>query len=92
MSVNVSFPESLLVASREDPASFSRKAAIYVLGHLYEQGKLSSGIAAQVLECDHFEFFRLLSEYGFAVIDHSPAELDQEAHTSRAIASQRDRA
>jgi len=91
MSVSVVFPEELLVASREDPAGFSRKAMIYVLGHLYEQGKISSGIAAHVLECDRFEFYRLISEHGFAVIHHSPDELDQEARSSQSIASQRDR-
>jgi len=91
VGVNVVFPEELLVASREDPATFPRKAMIYVLGHLYEQGKISSGVAAQVLECDRFEFYRLISEHGFAVIDHSPEELDQEARTSRAIGSQRNR-
>ncbi len=78
MAVNVKFPEELLVASREDRDSFSRKVVIYTLGHLYEQGKISSGIGAQVLEVDRLEFYRLLSEHGFSVIDHAEDELGRE--------------
>ena len=86
MSVRVVFPEELLVASREERQVFSRKVMIYTLGHLYEQGKISSGIGAQVLGCDRLEFYRLLSEHGFSVIDYSVEELEVEAQTSREIA------
>jgi hypothetical protein len=85
MTVNVSFPEELLVASREDRESFSRKVMIYTLGHLYEQGKVSSGIGARVLGCSRIEFYHLLSEYGFSVIDHDDEELHAEAASSREI-------
>ena len=86
MSVYVEFPEELLIASREEPDSFSRKVMIYTLGHLYEQGKISSGIGADVLRCDRREFYCLLSEYGFSVIDYSAEELEGEAQSSREIA------
>jgi predicted HTH domain antitoxin len=86
MNVNVSFPEELLVASREDRETFSRKVTIYTLGHLYEQGKISSGIGAKVLGCSRFEFYRLLSEYGFSVIDYDDEELQQEDQSSRELA------
>jgi len=86
MSINVAFPEELLVAARESDESFARKVKIYTLGHLYAEGKISSGIGAQVLGCDKWEFYRLLSEYGFAVSDYT-AELEMEAKTSREIAA-----
>lgn len=87
MGVSVVFPEELLVASREEREAFSRKVMIYTLGHLYEQGKISSGIGAQVMGCDRWEFYRLLSEHGFSIIDHSVEELEVEAQTSREIAA-----
>lgn len=86
MSVNVLFPEELLVASREDAEVFSRKVMIYTLGHLYEQGKISSGVGAEVLHCDRVDFYRILSENGFSVIDYSRDEFDTEAQTSQEIA------
>lgn len=87
MGVSVVFPEELLVASREEREVFSRKVMIYTLGHLYEQGKISSGIGAQVVGCDRLEFYRLLSEHGFSIIEYSVEELEVEAQTSREIAA-----
>jgi len=87
MSVSVVFPEEILVASREDRDRFVRQAMIYTLGHLYEQGKISSGLGARVLGCDRWEFYRLLSENGFAVIDYPADELAAEAQTSRELAA-----
>ena len=86
MSVRVEFPEELLVASREERASFSRKVMIYTLGHLYEQGKISGGLGAQILKCDRLTFYRLLSEQGFSVIDYPDDELEGEGQSSREIA------
>ena len=89
MSVNVVFPEELLVAVREDREAFSRQVKIYTLGHLYQKGKISSGIGAEVLGCSKWEFYRLLSEHGFAVIDYPDEELELEAQTSREIAAKK---
>lgn len=86
MSISVVFPEEPLVASREDPDVFARKVLIYTLGHLYEQGKFSSGVGVRVLGCDRYEFYRLLSEHGFSVIDCTEDELKVESQTSREIA------
>jgi predicted HTH domain antitoxin len=88
MSIVVEFPEALLVASKEDREKFSRQVVIYTLGHLYEQGKISSGLGAEILGCDRWEFFRILSDNGFSVIDYSPDELEDEAQSSRQIARQ----
>jgi predicted HTH domain antitoxin len=88
MDISVTFPEELLIAARETPETFSPKVIIYTLGHLYEQGKISSGIGAEILGCNRWEFYRQLSEHGFSVIDLDPEELDAEAMTSREIAAQ----
>jgi len=87
LNIQVEFPEALRVASREEPQGFARKVMIYTLGHLYEDGKISSGIGAQVLGCDRLEFYRLLSEHGFSVMDDAPDELEEEAQSSRDIAA-----
>ncbi len=79
MSVEVVFPEQVLVALREDPEDFRKRVFIYTLGKLYEAGRISGGLGAQVLDCDRWEFYRLLSEHGFAVIDYPDEELEQEA-------------
>ena len=60
---------------------------IYTLGLLYKQGRISSGLGAQVLGCDRWEFYRLLSEYGFPVLDYAEDEQESEADSSRDLAA-----
>ena len=86
MSINVTFPEELLIAAREEKEAFSRKVIIYTLGHLYQEGKISAGIGAQVLGCDKYAFYTLLSEYGFSIIDYTAEEWESEIQTSRKLA------
>jgi len=86
--VVVSFPNSLLVAAREDRARFERRVLVSTLGSLYAQGRISSGLAAQVLGCDRWEFYRLLSENGISVLDYAEDEQVYEAETSRQMAAQ----
>lgn len=78
MNVKVLFPEELLLALREDPQSFRKKVFIFTLSKLYEAGRISGGLGAKVLGCDRWEFYRLLSDNGFSVLDYPDQELDQE--------------
>lgn len=86
--VVVTFPQALLVASKEDLEQFRQRVLLSTLGSLYQQGKISSGLGAQILGCDRWEFYRLLSQHGFPVIDYAEAEMAYEAETSRALAAQ----
>jgi len=88
MSVSVVFSKELLVACKEDTEQFVRRVTIYTLGHLYEQGKISSGLGAQVLGCDRREFYRLLTEYGFSVMDYAAEDQAFESQTSHVLAEQ----
>ena len=85
--VAITFPSALLVASKEDLEQFHRRVLLSTLGPLYEQGKISSGLGAQVLGVDRWEFYRLLSEYGFSVIDYAEDEMAYEAESSRQLAA-----
>ncbi len=84
--VTVTFPEDLLIASKEDAEQFKRRVLLQTLGSLYAEGKISAGVAAQALGCDKWEFYRLLSENGFPVIDYDEGELVDEARSSRELA------
>lgn len=86
--VVVSFPNAVLVAAREDRAQFERRVLVSTLGSLYAQGRMSSGLAAQVLGCDRWEFYRLLTENGIPVLDYAEDEQVYEAETSRQLAAQ----
>ena len=83
MSVTVEFPEELLIACREEKDVFQRRVMVLTLGKLYEEGKISSGVGSEILGCDRLEFYRLISEQGFAVIDYTETEFEEEIKTSR---------
>lgn len=83
MSVTVEFPEELLVACREEKDFFQRRVMVLTLGKLYEEGKISSGVGSKILGCDRSKFYHLISEQGFAVIDYTETEFEEEARTSR---------
>jgi hypothetical protein len=78
--MEVVFPNELLVALKEEPEGFRQKVLLYTLGKLYEQGRISGGFGAKILGCDRWEFYRLLSENGFNVIDYPDDELEREAN------------
>ena len=79
MNIEVSFPELLLHALRIDKKAFQRQVLIYTLGKLCEEGRISGGLAAAILACDRWEFYQLLSDHGFYVIDYPEDELKEEA-------------
>ena len=78
MEVQVVFPDELLIAIKEDRETFQKQAQVYTLGKLYEAGRISGGLGAQIMGCTRWEFYRLLSENGFAVIDYANEELEEE--------------
>ncbi|NES85704.1 MAG: hypothetical protein F6K10_32285 [Moorea sp. SIO2B7] len=49
-----------------------------MLGTLYQSGEISGGLGAKVMGFNKLYFYKLLSEYGFAVIDYPDEELEQE--------------
>ena len=79
MQIEVLFPEELLYALRLDKKAFQKQVLIYTLGKLYEEGRISGGLAAKILGCYASEFYRLLSEHGFYVIDYLEEDLEEEA-------------
>jgi predicted HTH domain antitoxin len=85
----VNFPETLLIAAKEDADQFRRRVLVQTLGSLYVQGKISSGLGMQLLECDRWEFYRLLTENGFAVLDYAEDQQEYEVETSRMLAEQK---
>lgn len=85
MDIQVAFPDELLIALKEDIETFRRKALIYTLGKLYEKGRISGGLAANILQCDRWELYGLLSENSFSVIDYPEEELNVETENVRRL-------
>lgn len=87
MVIQVDFPDDLALVTKEEKTNFARRVTIYTLGHLYQEGKISAGIGAEILNCSKEAFYLLLSEYGFSIIDYEDEEWEDEIQTSKIIAN-----
>ena len=82
MKIEVFVPDELLMNLQQKPENLREQILLYALRKLYEAGHISGGLGAEVMGCDRWEFYHLLSEHGFAVIDYPDEELDREAEVS----------
>ena len=67
--MEVPFPTELLTSLQEDPDSFPQKVLHYRLCKLYELGEISGDSGAEMLGCDPWDFYRLLSKHDFETPD-----------------------
>lgn len=75
MQIVVEIPQQLPDAAQCSPKDFSHQAKMAMAAKLYEMGKLSSGMAAQMVGIGRVEFLLQLSQYGVAMINLDQDEL-----------------
>jgi predicted HTH domain antitoxin len=61
--IAVFYPESLALSLKMDTHEFEKEMKVLSLVELYEMGKVSSGIAARLLNLSRIEFLDLLGKY-----------------------------
>lgn len=77
-TIKIDFPQELANSMRLNKEDFGREVKIASLVKLFELGKVSSGIAAQVLEMTRIEFLELLERYKVSYLDTETLEEDIE--------------
>jgi predicted HTH domain antitoxin len=76
--IAISYPESLAFSLKMREPEFEREMKTISLVKLYELGKISSGIAAKVLNITRLEFLRLLSFYNVSSISLTEEEIESD--------------
>jgi len=66
--INIEYPESLANILRLNAKDFESEMKKNSMIKLYELGKISSGVAAKVLEISRVDFLELLSKYNVSVL------------------------
>ncbi|GJM42565.1 MAG: hypothetical protein DHS20C20_28470 [Ardenticatenaceae bacterium] len=77
-TIMVDFPETVQKALNRTTGEISRDVKLYAALMLYQLGKLSSGVAAQMAGISRVEFLHLCGEYGISVFQYSSEELAAE--------------
>jgi predicted HTH domain antitoxin len=77
-TLTIEYPSELLWALQEEPAEFAAEARLLLAVKLYETGRLSTGLAAQVAGVSRITFFYLLGEYELSPFGETVEELEED--------------
>ncbi len=83
-TLTIEYPSEVLWALQQDPAEFESEARLLLALKLYETGKLTTGLAAQVARVPRVTFLFLLGQYGLSPFGETPDELESDLINARA--------
>ena len=84
-TLTIEYPSEVLWALQEEPEEFATEARLLLALKLYEMGKLSTGLAAQLAGVPRVNFFYLLGQYGLSPFGETADELEEDfTHARRA--------
>ncbi|MCP4426268.1 MAG: UPF0175 family protein [Chloroflexi bacterium] len=76
--LTIPYPKDLLLSLKETKASFENEARLLLAVKLYEMGRISTGLAAQLAGMDRVSFMFSLDHFGLSPIGVDPDELEQD--------------
>jgi predicted HTH domain antitoxin len=86
--ISIAVPEGLTQILKMSEEDFAREASMLLAVKLYELGKVSAGIAAQIAGLDRITFLTSLSRYRVPAINLQSDEVIAEIEAARTLAKQ----
>ena len=84
-TLTIDYSPELLWALQQEPEEFEADARLLLAVKLYETGKLTTGLAAQLAGTPRSAFIFLLGRYGLSPFGETPEELEDDlAHARQA--------
>lgn len=77
-TLTIEYPAEVLWALQQGPDEFEHEARLLLALKLYETGKLSTGLAAQLAGVPRVTFFYLLGQHGISPFGETPEELEED--------------
>ena len=85
IEMRVPIPEGMPAALKMSEPEFAREARLLLAAKLYEIGKVSSGLAAQIAGVDRLAFLACLAEYNVPAINLQEEEVRYEIEAARRL-------
>jgi predicted HTH domain antitoxin len=82
-TLTIPYPPEILWALQKDPAEFEAEARVLLALKLYETGKVSTGLAAQLAGVPRTAFLFLLGQHGLSPFGEEPEELERDLANAR---------
>ena len=74
-TLTIEYPAEVLWAMQQNPDEFAQEARLLLALKLYETGKLSTGLAAQLADMPRAAFIYKLGQYGLSAFGETAEEL-----------------
>jgi len=76
--LTIRYPDDLLLSLKESPSEFEAEARLLLAVKLYELGRISTGMAAQLAGMGRVAFMFALKRFGLSPIGVEPDELAED--------------
>lgn len=77
-TLEIAVPDEIFVSLKENPQELAAEIRLAAAAKLYELGKLSSGLAADLAGIPRVSFLHALARYGVFLFDLTEDELKQD--------------
>lgn len=86
LKVEIELPQNLLAALDIPESELGRQAREWVLLELFQEGRISSGKAAEILGLSKGQFLDLLNQRNLPYLDADPTDLEREMAAAESAA------
>jgi len=79
----IKYPPKVLWALQQEPNEFEREARLLLGIKLYENGKLSTGLASKIAGVPRVTFMFLLGQYGLSAFGETEKDISRDLKHAR---------
>ena len=81
-NMEIKYPELLPDLLHQSADNFEKEAKMAMVVKLFEMQRISSGMAAEIVEITRVEFLKELEKYGVSMINIDPEELASDVENA----------